>query len=238
MMTLDQLTANLAIGTKLSLTDATTNKQVTQFLTQLDAAAKPDLAREEGEAFSLVANSGDGNFLISSEGTSFEIDGLSVDEIDLLDLFSIDDIDLSEIDFGDLELDEETLDLIRFLMEDEDLPELPDLFSEAEVVFSDEDPEAAEGEGEAEIDPYKAAVDEYKEKLAKQLEEMDEMLAIGDLSAQAQKEIQERYSKFQTLRSMESESLLTLMKAMMSINSTLNGMIKSHNDNMERTFKN
>lgn len=231
MLTLDQLTNNLTTGTKLDLTDATTNKQVSQFLTQLDAAANKDLEREEGEAFSLVANSGEGNFLVSAEGTSFEVDGESMNEVDLLDLFSLDDIDLSTIDFGDLELDEETLDLIRFLMEDDDLP---DLLSEGEVVFSEEEAEGAEGDS----DPVKSAVDEYKEKLAKQLEEMDEMLAIGDLSAQAQKEIQERYSKVQTLRAMESESLLTLMKAMMSINSTLNGMIKSHNDNMERTFKN
>jgi|GEM_PF-5215259 hypothetical protein len=221
MTSLDLIKTSIASGTKLDLTDSTTNQQVTQFLTQLAKLSDPE--REEGEDFSLLANSGDGNFLISTEGTSFEIDGEAVDEIDLLDLFSLDDIDLSEIDFGDLELDEELLELIEFLMEDEDLP---DLLSEEEL-----DPEIAGGD-----EAVKSAVEAYQEKLAKQLEEMDEMLAIGDLSAQAQKEIQERYSKVQTLRAMESESLMTLMKAMLSINSMLNALIKSHNDEMKQTF--
>ncbi|HSP25995.1 MAG TPA: hypothetical protein VLQ65_12555, partial [Saliniramus sp.] len=190
MTTLDMISSGLKTGATLDLADATTNKQVTQFLTQLNAVANPDTEIAEGEAFSLVANSGDGNFLVSADGTSFETGGEEVTEIDIADLFSLDDIDLSEIDFGDLELDEETLELIQFMMEN---PETVELFSEGEVVFEDEEgtevgdgEDEVEGEGEDEV--VDTAVDDYKEKLAKQLEEMDEMLAIGDLSAQAQKE--------------------------------------------------
>jgi len=227
MLTLDLLKANLTTGNTLDLANATTNKQVTQFLTEL-AAFKPGLEREEGEAFSLLANSGDGNFLISSEGTSFEKDGEVIDEIDLMDLFNLADIDLSEIDFGDLELDEETIDLIRFLLEDE---EFVDLLLEAEVVVDDE-----AADGEAAIDPVKAAIEEYKGRIAAELEEMDERMALNNLAVEAQNEMTRRSTKLKALMEMETESFMTLVDAMRTILSLMNAKSKNQFEQLKQTF--